>query len=171
LDTADVIEPVSATARARDPLVDELYGHGPMLLAAARVITLDHEEAQDLVQITFEIALRKIDGLRDPGALRAWLLAIQTREALRAVRRLRRLVSLDGHVTEIAEPSPDVARRIDMRSALSRLPLRTRAAIALHYLAGLTVPEAARALGVSENTIKSQVKTGLEQLREDLRDG
>ena len=48
------------------------------------------------------------------------------------------------------------------------LPPRTRAAVALHYLAGLSVRETAEALGVSENTIKSQVKTGLVRLREVL---
>jgi len=46
-----------------------------------------------------------------------------------------------------------------------------RAAIALHHLSGLSVAETARALGVSENTVKSQLKTGLGRLREELRDG
>jgi RNA polymerase sigma factor (sigma-70 family) len=135
------------------------------------VITLDNEEAQDLVQTTFEIALRRLDALREPRALRAWLLTIQAREAFRLVRRLRRLVSLDGRVGEIATNGTDLAQSADVRRALSNLPRRTRAAIALHYLAGLTVPETARALGVSENTIKSQLKTGLGRLREELRDG
>ena len=170
MDTAEVIELAAADSHTREALVDELYGHGPMLLAAARVITLDNEEAQDLVQTTFEIALRRIDALREPRALRAWLLTIQAREAFRVVRRLRRLVSLDGRVREIATAGPDLEQRADVRQALSSLPRRTRAAIALHYLAGLTVPETARALGVSENTVKSQLKTGLGRLREELRD-
>ena len=171
MDTAQVTELAPADSRTRDALIDELFGHGPMLLAAARVITLDNDEAEDLVQTTFEIALRRLDGLREPRALRAWLLTIQAREAFRVVRRLRRLVSLDGHVTEIAVPGSDIAGRADMRAALAKLPRRIRAAIALHYLAGLTVPETARAMGVSENTVKSQLKTGLERLREDLGDG
>jgi RNA polymerase sigma factor (sigma-70 family) len=171
MDTAEVIELATADSHTREALVDELYGHGPMLLAAARVITLDNEEAQDLVQTTFEIALRRLDALREPRALRAWLLTIQAREAFRLVRRLRRLVSLDGRVGEIATNGTDLAQSADVRRALSNLPRRTRAAIALHYLAGLSVPETARALGVSENTIKSQLKTGLGRLREELRDG
>jgi RNA polymerase sigma factor (sigma-70 family) len=171
MDTAQVTELAPADTRDRDSLVAALDDHGPMLLAAARVITLDTDEAQDLVQTTFEIAIRRIDGLREPRAMRAWLLTIQTREAFRVVRRLRRLVSLDAHVTEIAVPGSDLAGRADMRTALARLPRRIRAAIALHYLAGLTVPETARAMGVSENTVKSQLKTGLERLREDLGDG
>ena len=171
MDTAQVTELAPAESCTRDAMVDELYGHGPMLLATARVITLDNDEAQDLVQTTFEIALRHLDRLREPRALRAWLLQIETREAFRVVRRLRRLVSLDGHVGEIATQGQDLAQRADVRQALFGLPRRTRAAIALHYLAGLTVPETARALGVSENTIKSQLRTGLGRLREDLRDG
>jgi len=171
MDTAQVTELAPADTRDRDALVAALDDHGPMLLAAARVITLDTDEAQDLVQTTFEIAIRRIDGLREPRAMRAWLLTIQAREAFRVVRRLRRLVSLDGHVTEIAIPGSDLAGREDMRAALARLPRRIRAAIALHYLAGLTVPETATAMGVSENTVKSQLKTGLARLREDLGDG
>ncbi len=168
---AEVIELVPTDSRTRDALIEELYGHGPVLLAAARVITLDRDEAEDLVQTTFEIAIRRIDGLREPRALRSWLLTIQTREAFRVVRSLRRLVRLDGRVGAIAASGPDVAQDVDIRRALAGLPRRTRAAIALHYLAGLTVPETAHALGVSANTVKSQLKTGLGRLREELRDG
>jgi RNA polymerase sigma factor (sigma-70 family) len=171
MDVADVIERVRADPGVRDVLVDELYGHGPILLAAARVITLDNDEAEDLVQTTFEIALRRMDGLREPLALRAWLLTIQSREAFRVVRRLRRIVRLDGRTEEIPSQGADLAQRADIRQALSGLPRRTRAAIALHYLAGLTVPETALALGVSQNTIKTQLKAGLGRLREELRDG
>ena len=171
MDTAHVTEGTIAPERTRDQLLDDLSVHGPILLATARVITLDDQEAQDLVQATFEIALRNLDQLSKPAALRAWLLRIETREAFRVVRRLRRLVSLDGHVREVPAMSVDLAQRPDIRTGLDRLPRRIRAAIALHYLADLTVPETARALGVTENTIKSQIKTGLARLREDLRDG
>lgn len=171
MDTAEASESTWADPRSREALHEELFGHGPMLLAAARVITLDTEEAEDLVQTTFEIALRRLDGLREPLALRAWLLTIQTREAFRVVRRLRRLVSLDGRVVNIAGRSEDLAQRTDVRQALARLPLRTRTAIALHHLVGLSVADTARAMGVSENTVKSQLKTGHDRLRKELRDG
>jgi RNA polymerase sigma factor (sigma-70 family) len=171
MDTAEVIEVVRVDPGTRDALVAELYGHGPILLAAARLITLDNDEAEDLVQTTFEIALRHADRLRSPLALRGWLLTIQSREAFRVVRRLRRVVRLDSRQEAIPSQGVDLAQRADIRHALSTLPRRTRAAIALHYLAGLTVPETAKALGVSQNTIKSQLKAGLGRLREELRDG
>ena len=171
MDTVQVTEGSPATARTRDEIVNELAAHGPVLLATARLITLDLDEAQDLVQTTFEIAIRNIGSLRDPDALRAWLLRVEVREAFRLVRRLRRLVSLDGRVGELAGPTSDLAQRADVRAGLAKLPPRIRAAIALHHLAGLSVAETARSMGVSENTVRSQLKTGLARLREDLRDG
>jgi len=149
---------------------DSLDAHGPMLLAAARVITLDDDEAQDLVQATFEIALRHIGSLRDPDALSSWLLKIETREAFRVVRRLRRLVRLDAAKHDVPASAADLAQRADVRNALRALPRRMRAAVALHHLAGLSVRETAEALGISENTVKSQLKTALTKLREALRD-
>ena len=148
-----------------------LQAHGPLLLAAARAITLNEAEAQDLVQTTFEIALRHADDLRDPGALRAWLLRIQAREAFRLVRQLRRFVPMGGGVVEVAVPAPDATDAVAVRRALGDLPRRMRAAVVLHHMAGLSVAETATALGVSENTIKSQLKTGLAQLRKALADG
>jgi RNA polymerase sigma factor (sigma-70 family) len=161
----------AVTQETRQAAIDSLHEHGPVLFATARIITRDEDEAKDLVQMTFEIALRRIDSLREPGALRAWLLRIETREAFRVTRRLRRLVRLDGHVQEIASPGPDVGHRAEIGDALMALPARTRAAVALHYLAGLSVRETADALGVTENTVKTQIKTGLVRLREVLGDG
>lgn len=146
-----------------------LQAHGPLLLAAARAITLNEAEAQDLVQTTFEIALRHADELREPGALRAWLLRVQAREAFRVVRRLRRFAPVRG-VVEVAVPAPDATDSIAVRRALGGLPRRMRAAVVLHHLAGLSVAETAAALGVSENTIKSQLKTGLTRMRAALGD-
>lgn len=148
-----------------------LQAHAPLLLAAARAITLNEAEAQDLVQTTFEIALRHADDLRDPGALRSWLLRIQAREAFRRVRRLRRFATMRTGVVEVTVAAPDATDAIAVRRALGGLPRRMRAAVVLHHMAGLSVAETATALGVSENTVKSQLKTGLAQLREALGDG
>ena len=150
--------------------VAELAAFSPLLLAAARAIVMNDAEAEDLVQTTLEIALRHRDQLRDPGALRSWLLTIQTREAFRLVRRLRRLVRLDPEVVEIAATGGGRTEAIAIRQALAGLPRRMRAAVVLHHMAGLSVSETGRALGVSENTVKSQLKTGLKRLRRELGD-
>ena len=148
-----------------------LVAHGPVLLAVARTMAGNEADAQDLVQVTFEIALRNLSSLRKPDATRAWLLRIEVREAMRFTRRLRRLVSLEGTVRDIGADDPAMSDRIALRQAIRRLPLRIRAAIALHHLAGMTVRETADALGVTENTIKTELKAGLARLRSELGHG
>ena len=172
METGRVAELTAVEPGQRAMTIEALHQHSPVLLAAVRVITLDDDEAADIVQATFEIAIHRADSLREPAALRAWLLRIATREAFRSVRRLRRIISLDRAVIEIAAPtgSRTAAEHLDVRRALMTLPRRTRAAVSLHHLAGLSVRETAEALGVSENTIKTQLKSGLTTLREVLRD-
>lgn len=147
-----------------------LERHTPVLLASARALVRNESDARDLVQTTFEIATRRSSDLRDPTALRSWLLAIQLREASRWRRRLARLVRLSPEVTDISiSPGPD-ADVIALRAALPKLPPRARSAVVLHYLADLSVADVARAMGISENTTKSHLKAGLARLREELGD-
>jgi RNA polymerase sigma-70 factor (ECF subfamily) len=83
---------------------------------------------------------------------------------------MRRLLPFGPHVRELPDPGPAHDQTIALREGLRALPRRVRAAIALHYLAGYSVRETASVLGVGENTIKTQLKTGLARLREELRD-
>ena len=91
-------------------------------------------------------------------------------QAFRVVRRLRRGLGLRGAVLEVPVAHVSTADSLAIRDALRDLPPRIRAAIVLHHMAGLTVPQVARALDRSENTIRSQLRVGLQRLREALRD-
>lgn len=156
-------------ARAADPdWVATLHEHGPLLLAAARAIAGDEAEAEDLVQVSFERALRAGPSIREPLAIRAWLLTVETREALRVVRRLRRTLRLDPTVHELPVGGPDTSESFELREALGRLSRPIRAAVVLHHMVGLSVRETADALGVSETTAKARLATGLARLRELL---
>jgi len=174
--TLDRDEPSEATrppvlALAATPeWVATLHDHGPLLLAAARAIARDEAEAEDLVQTTFERALRAGPAIREPLAIRAWLLTVQTREALRVVRRLRRTLRLDPTIHEMPVGGPDTSETIELDETLGRLSRPIRAAVVLHHMIGLSVRETADALGVTENTAKARLKTGLARLRELLHE-
>jgi RNA polymerase sigma-70 factor (ECF subfamily) len=162
------------TVLARDLETDEadlagmLAEHRSVLLAAARLITLSQAEADDVVQTTFEIALKRGHTLRDPSALRAWLLTIGSREAVRRVGFMRRFRPWSPLAHDVATTHANREEVLVLRAALRNLPPRVRAAIALHYLQDYSVRETAEALGVSENTIKTQLRKGLARLREEL---
>lgn len=154
-------------------LGEALAREAPILLAAARAMTLDDAEAEDLVASTLEIAVRRAADLRSPAALRTWLLTIQTRESFRLRRRLGqfgRVLRLDTSIVEIPARGLSDAEQLAIRDALRRLPARVRAAVVLHHMTGLSVTETAVALGTSENTVKTQLRDGLRRLREALAD-
>ena len=133
---AGITTVVSDGVRGATELDDALWRHTPALLAAARALVRNESDARDLVQTTLEIATRKAGDLRDPTALRSWLLAIQTREAFRLRRRLARVIRPNPVISEIAAASGPNADVIAVRAALAQLPPRARAAVVLHSLPG-----------------------------------
>ncbi len=82
---------------------------------------------------------------------------------------------------KVAEPAP-AAPAVDdralarlagehARQLLARLPDAERQAITLAYFGGRSYREVATLLAQPEGTIKSRIRSGLRQLRTDLRDG
>jgi len=168
--------PLAGAPRARTsveeavakPAYDEVAALAPSLLAAARLILRDDADARDVVQTTSEIALRRLSSLRQPERLLSWLLTIQTREAFRMRRRMKRFVTT-SHLPDIPSPSGVDDSVIALRQAVGDLPLRMRTAVVIHHMVGLSVAETASAMGISENSVKSELKVGLERLREVMR--
>jgi RNA polymerase sigma-70 factor (ECF subfamily) len=167
-ESGEVARPLERAATPAPEWVATLHDHGPLLLAAARAIARDQAEAEDLIQTTYERALRAAPTIREPAAIRAWLLTVQTREALRVVRRLRRTLRLDLSIHELPSVGPDASESLEVDEALGRLSRPIRAAVVLHHMVGLSVRETAEALGVTENTAKAWLRTGLARLRELL---
>jgi RNA polymerase sigma-70 factor (ECF subfamily) len=162
------VSPLVPALATNPEWVATLHEYGPLLLAAARAIARDEAEAEDLVQVTFERALRAAPTIRDPQAIRGWLLTVQTREALRVVRRLRRTLRFDPTIHELPVGGPDTSESIELDEALRRLSRPIRSAVVLHHMVGLSVRETAAALGVTENTAKARLAKGLARLREWL---
>lgn len=148
------------TAPAREIAIAEMR---PRLLGLAR--TMRAADAEDLVQTTIETALRRASQLNDPAKLWPWLVTIQTREMFRWARRLGSFSLLRSEPTVHAVELRSYA---DLRDAFDKLPVRMRAAIAIHHLAGLSVAETANAMGTSENTVKTQLRLGLRRMKESL---
>ncbi|MBI2776808.1 MAG: RNA polymerase sigma factor [Chloroflexi bacterium] len=146
--------------------LDALLGrHGRELHAVAFLTLRNEHDAEDAVADALLTAWRRIETLRDPDRLRPWLFAITARVALRQRRRFRPdVVSLDA-ASMVSGEAPALTTELEFRDAINGLPPRMRAAIALHAVADLPVAEVAEALGVSENTVKSQLREGRARLR------
>lgn len=143
-----------------------LETYRPRLMAVARSLIGYHADSEDIVQATYEHALRHISELRTESALWSWLVVIETRETFRWRRRLARTMTAANFQAQAAEDDP--SQTVALRDALNHLPRRVRTATVLHYMADLTVREVSVAMGVSENTVKTQLRDGLRLLREAL---
>ena len=151
-----------------DVLLDE---YGRELQRVAFLILRDAAAAEDVVADTLITALERGASLRDAGALRPWLLRIAANHALQHRRRGIRVVPLELLPAPTDGPDrTDADDRAALWQGVAVLPPRTRAAIVLHYYADLPVVDVAAALGVSANTVKSQLQSGLEHLRRALAD-
>jgi RNA polymerase sigma-70 factor (sigma-E family) len=93
------------------------------------------------------------------------------RAAIDEVRRpWRRERSASHALPEAVQPdgSDSINERLRVRHALRQLPAGQRAVLVLRFYEGLSVEEAADALGRSAGTIKSQTARGLATLRQLL---
>lgn len=170
-----------ATAR-RSPRESELRAHlttyWPDLYNRALRLARNEAIAQDVLQDTFERALR-FEGQYEPNSnLRAWLQRIllsvfvtRCRRQRRETRALERLTN-DPCAWTAPEPaalsqalSPAVSR------ALGSLPESFRRAVELVDLGDLSYRDAADALAVPLGTVMSRLHRGRRMLAEALRPG
>ena len=121
-----------------------------------------NQDVDDLAQEVFLRLYRKLPTLRDPGALKAFVLSITTRVILTElrVRWFRRWLGLfdDGELPDSAAADDS---DLEAREALNRfygildgLNAKHRSAFVLRFVEGLELSDVASALGVSLATIK-----------------
>jgi RNA polymerase sigma-70 factor (ECF subfamily) len=133
----------------------------------------DPEEAADALQDGLISAFRGAAGYRGDAAVTTWLHRVVVNACLDRVRRrqARPSVPLDGR--EVRARHDDHAAtvtRLDVRSALARLPEAQRVALVLVDLEDLSVAETAQLLGVAEGTVKSRCSRARTAMAAMLRD-
>ncbi len=157
----------------RDPAAfrDLVDRHGPSVLRVCRGMLHDPHEAEDALQATFLILVRRAPSIRDPERLNAWLVGVARKVAARARRqgavrseRERKWAAMHPEARESDRPLDDIRQVV--REELGHLPEPYRQALTLCYLEGLTHEEAAERLGWPVGT----VKTRLVRARKGLRD-
>jgi len=127
------------------------------------------DDAADAVQDTFVIAASKLDRLRDPERLKAWLFAVARNECLHRLKSRKDAAALDD-LPEQPDESVDVSGEAER--AESRALIRAAVAglndgerdVINQLWHGLEVPEVAMVLGVSRNHAHSLFSRARDQL-------
>lgn len=140
---------------------------GAALSRAAYLLTGDHQAAEDLVQDTYVVLVRRWQktGAIDPEAYVRRILFSRFVDGWRK-RRLRELPSLTPPDRVGGDEAGAATDRLTLQDALARLTPSQRAVLVLRFYEDLTEVQAAEALGISPNTVKSQTRVALQRLRD-----
>jgi len=181
-ETALVLAAKSGDAHAFEILIER---YQQRILAVARRFTRIREDAEDIVQQSFQKAFVHLHKFEGKSSFSTWLTRIAINEALMWLRRGHGLreVSIDDlsgneeSTVQLEMPdsraSPESAflqgeqSRI-LSAAMDNLTPRTRTAIELRELAELSTQEAARVMGLSVGGGESPSVPGAEEIASSI---
>lgn len=140
----------------------------------ARALGPGHD-VDDLTQEVFLRVFARLSNLREPSALRPFILSVAA-NVLRGELRRRWIgrwlrLSDTGTLPEIAGARDDVEARQALRrcyAIFDRLTAKERIAFVLRYMEGMTVHEVAATLAVSPSTAKRWVNRGAARVAEHV---
>jgi len=135
----------------------------------------DRQVSEDLTQESFLNAWHHITQLRDGKSLNGWLYRIAGNVSKLYWRKHkgRKTATLEGFdVPDSTNAQYDKVERNEqleqLKNAVTRLPVKLRQTIVLHYIQQLTIAESADAAGVREGTFKSRLNRALNALRKKV---
>ena len=162
-------------ARARGGDVDAFVAligrHDRELRALAYRILGDRHAMDDALQEAYTRAFRALPSFRGGSALRTWLYRIVHNACVDELRRSRRESVAVEQVAAAESVEGAAIARVDLATALARLPVDLRAIVLLVDAGGLDYAEAAEVLGISVGTVGSRLNRARAALRATLGRG
>ncbi|HEY3353634.1 MAG TPA: RNA polymerase sigma factor [Polyangia bacterium] len=178
LDPAVTDEAVVARVRAGETALFEVLmrRHNQRVYRAVRAILRDDAEIEEVMQQAHVAAYQHLDQFAGKARYSTWLIRIAINEALGRRRRGLRLVPLeDGAEDEMGTyrgrpPTPEDragTRELAavLEAAIDGLPEKYRLTVMLRDVEGLDTADAAAALEVSEDVVKTRLHRAREMLR------
>ncbi len=157
-------------AEAFAPIV-ERYGDAVFGVALTRLGSF--HDAQDLAQQVFLEAFQRLESLRDPARLGAWLRSITIHRAIDRIRSRDDCPEVDADMqpADTPEPHSQLERREQrdrVLAAIAGLSRPLRETTTLFYINGYSVGEVARIQGVPAGTVKRRLHDARARLKEEM---
>ena len=144
----------------------ELYARYARMVHGILLARVPRSEVDDLVQDVFLLALRRLDGLRNPDAFGPWLAMIARHRAADHFRRGPRETS--GLPENLRGTPPAEGEAIAVLAAIRRLPEAYREPLMLRLVEGMTGPEIAARTGLTPGSVRVNLHRGMQMLRAQL---
>lgn len=152
--------------------------HHRRLRAYAWRLTSSSADADDAVQNALVLAWQRLPTLREPAAVRSWLMRVVARCATDILRRRSPMDDIDA-VVDVAASSPDPVRAAEVAdaiealgAALATLPTLQRLCWVLREVGGESYGGIAEQLGVPSSTVRgalARARTTLATAMEEWR--
>lgn len=140
----------------------------PRVVNALSLLTGDQQVAVDAASEAFVRALAKWDRVSKMERPGGWLYKVALNDARKRLKRAARdrtaAVDLDWSPTAALPIEPDH----QLWQAVAQLPERTRQVVVLRYIADLTEPAIATALGIKRGTVATTLRRAHNTLADQL---
>ncbi len=158
--------------QAADELVDRYY---EQIYLFMRRLGCGRGVSEDLTQECFLSAWQHIGQLKDDTALNSWLYRIAGNASRMYWRRRKGKTAVSLEDFEVSDGNQDNCDKVEyaerlgrLHKAVTKLSIKFRQAIVLHYMQNLSIGEAAEAAGVREGTFKSRLNRAIKTLRKQV---
>jgi len=173
-DAADEMRLVARIRAGDQQAMSELYDrYSKVVYAVALRVLQDAGGAEDVLQDVFLQLWRNPDAFdASRGSLAAWLAVITRHRAIDRIRKRKPETDIEECVIAGGPDLRDETERSLLvekaRGVLAEMNPAQRAALEMAYFQGLTHTEIAEKTGEPLGTIKTRIRSGLQQLRAKL---
>ncbi len=153
------------------PIV-ERYQHAVFAIALSRLGAFD--DAEDIAQQVFIEAFQRLDRLRDPVRLGAWLRSITVHRCIDLLRRRTQCLTLEDaeHMASCDVPADDHLCRKELRqqvmAAIAKLPRKQRETVTLFYINGYSIRDIAAMQEAPVGSIKRRLHDARGKLKGEI---
>ena len=169
------IPPVEAVPECPD-LESMMRTYGNDVLRTAYMYVKDIHTAEDIFQEVFIKADRNKESFRGESSVKTWLIRITVnacKDYLKSAynRRVTPLQEFQENALMSENDFDGIERKEtqqEVRDAVMSLPETHRDVVLCVYFQNMTVPEAAKVLGLAEGTVKSRLSRAKDKLKQLL---
>lgn len=133
----------------------------------------DRDIAKDVVQSTFLKVWKNWDSFKDATSQKSYLFRAVKNTLLDRIKKRERVNISEGRYNEISKSDDDKIESLIIRSeilkSLNKLKPKVSKIFKLNKLEGLTYPEIAKYLDISERSVEDNMARAIKALRKDLR--
>ena len=137
------------------------------------------EDINDAIQETILMGYRSIQNLEEPKYFKTWIIKILINECNKIYKQNKRKIGVfeeltsDNDSTIVKEDINllNIENKLDLENIFKILNYDEKIAIILFYDCNYTLPEVAKLLDTSPNTIKSRIKRAKQKMRKYYKGG